>query len=107
MKFTQILKKIIQKLKRGFQSSVHPKWCILAGASGTHSVCVCTIHQNVILMIHATHFDESYKDLTKMLVCENPSRDCMLRHFNLCPPKEILTSFLLTKFEDYDEDDNI
>ena len=27
------------------------KHCILAGASGTHSVCVCTIHQNVKLML--------------------------------------------------------
>ena len=28
-----------------------PKHCVLAGASGTHSVCVCTIHQNVKLMM--------------------------------------------------------
>ena len=28
---------------------LRPKHCILAGASGTHSVCVCTIHQNVKL----------------------------------------------------------
>ena len=30
---------------------LRPKHCILAGASGTHSVCVCTIHQNVKLMM--------------------------------------------------------
>ena len=28
-------------------AELRPKHCILAGASGTHSVCVCTIHQNV------------------------------------------------------------
>ena len=28
-----------------------PKECVFAGASGTHCVCVCTIHQNVKLMI--------------------------------------------------------
>jgi len=30
-------------------AELRPKHCILAGASGTHCVCVCTIHQNVIL----------------------------------------------------------
>jgi hypothetical protein len=28
-----------------------PKHCVLAGGSGTHSVCVCTTHQNVKLTI--------------------------------------------------------
>ena len=28
-----------------------PKHCILAGNSGIHAVCVCTIHQNVKLMM--------------------------------------------------------
>ena len=32
-------------------ADVRPKHCILAGASGTHSVCVCTIHQKVKLMM--------------------------------------------------------
>ena len=32
-------------------ADLRPKHCILAGASGTHSVCVCTIHQNVKLMM--------------------------------------------------------
>ena len=33
-------------------AELHPKQCVLAGASGTHSVCVCTIHQNVKLMMN-------------------------------------------------------
>ena len=38
--------------KIGFSkfAELRPKQCVLAGASGTHSVCVCTIHQNVKLM---------------------------------------------------------
>ena len=32
-------------------ADLHNKNCILVGASDTHSVCVCTIHQNVKLMI--------------------------------------------------------
>ena len=31
-------------------ASLRPKQCILVGSSGTHSVCVCTIHQNMNLM---------------------------------------------------------
>lgn len=38
--------------------SLRPKWCVLAGASGTHLVCVCTIHQNVILLIHGAGIEE-------------------------------------------------
>ena len=32
-------------------AQLHPKHCVLAGASGTYAVCVCTIHQNVELMM--------------------------------------------------------
>ena len=41
--------------KVGFSkfADLRPKHCVLAGASGTHSVCVCTIHQNVKLMINS------------------------------------------------------
>ena len=50
------LKEVYCKFKRQFPdykigfskfAELRPKHCILAGASGTHSVCVCTIHQNV------------------------------------------------------------
>lgn len=38
--------------KVGFSkfASLRPKQCVLAGSSGTHSVCVCVIHQNFKLM---------------------------------------------------------
>ena len=32
-------------------ADLRPKHCVLAGASGSHSVCVCTIHQNMKLMM--------------------------------------------------------
>ena len=39
-------------IRVGFSTfaTLRPKECILAGASGTHSVCVCTLHQNTKLM---------------------------------------------------------
>ena len=54
------LKEIYQLFKENFPdkaigfskfAELHPKHCVLAGASGTHAVCVCTIHQNPKLMI--------------------------------------------------------
>ena len=32
-------------------AELRPKHCVLAGASGIHAVCVCTIHQNLKLMM--------------------------------------------------------
>lgn len=32
-------------------ASLRPQHCVLAGSSGTHTVCVCTVHENVKLML--------------------------------------------------------
>ena len=51
-------------VKIGFSKfcSLRPKWCVLAGAAGTHSVCVCTYHQNTKLLVSAINWVYSYKD---------------------------------------------
>ena len=61
-------------LKVGFSkfASLVPKWCIVAGAVGTHSVCVCTAHQNIKL-------DKFYHELTEMIVCSRENKVCMVR----------------------------
>lgn len=37
--------------KIGFSkfASLRPKYCVLAGSSGTHTVCVCIMHKNIKL----------------------------------------------------------
>ena len=52
-------------VKLGFSKfcTFRPKWCVLAGSSGTHSVCVCSIHQNAILLVDVINWDITYKDL--------------------------------------------
>lgn len=54
------LKELYQNFKTQYYSvpiqfskfaSLRPAHCILAGSSGTHVVCVCTIHQNVKLTL--------------------------------------------------------
>ena len=57
------LKEIFQKFKEqhptvkvGFSkfAMLCPKECVLAGASGTYSVCVCIAHNNIKLMMHGS-----------------------------------------------------
>ena len=33
--------------------TLSPEWCVTAGSSGTYLVCVCTTHQNTILLVDA------------------------------------------------------
>ena len=33
---------------------LRPKECVLAGSCGTHSVCVCSLHQNAKLMFYGS-----------------------------------------------------
>ena len=65
------------KLDFGKFCTLRPKWCVSAGASGTHNVCVCTMHQNTILLLHAAHIEETYKDLIALVVCDLENKECM------------------------------
>ena len=58
--------------------SLRPKWCITVGASGTHSVCVCTLHQNAIFLTNAIQIKCTYKDLMTKVVCDVTSNECMV-----------------------------
>jgi len=54
--------------KLGFSKfcTLRPKWCVSVGSSSTHGVCVYTIHQNVILLLHAAHIEEIFEELIAM-----------------------------------------
>lgn len=67
-----------------------PKNIILQGASGTHNICVCIIHQNVKLMIETaklytinTEFSD-YKCCIKKIICDTPTPACYLRKCVSC-----------------------
>ena len=47
-------------------SAQRSKWCVLADSKMTHSVCVCSAHQNVVLLVDAMNEDLTYKDLIKL-----------------------------------------
>ena len=71
------------EVKIGFSKfcSLKPKWCILAGASGTHTVCACTTHKSIKLFLTPTNMH--YKYLLQLLVCNPENRECMA---NQCAP---------------------
>ena len=43
-----------------------PKWCVLVGSKMTYPVCVCSTHQNVLILLDAMDWDLTYKDLIKL-----------------------------------------
>ena len=68
--------------------SLHPKSCIIAGKSGMHSVCLCTVHQNAVLLVDALNWYVTYKDLINKIVCDSANRECMMHRCENCPGQE-------------------
>ena len=83
--------------KIGFSkfAELPPQHCVLAGASGTHAVCVCTIHQNVKLMMICGKIAEQsaedeiplkeYDHCLARIICNPPQLDCFFRICSSCP----------------------
>ena len=89
------LKEVHRKFKERFPhykvgfskfAELRPKHCVLAGASGTHSVsvCVCTIHQNVKLMSFEMQIPElpTYHHCLAKIMCKIKLLLCYTR---CCP----------------------
>ena len=89
------LKKLNPECKIGFSKfcELRPKWCITVNSSGTHSVCVCSYHQNTKLMCAALPNGRfvSYKDLMEVCVCDTNNRNCMFHLCTNCPGKSNLS----------------
>ena len=67
-------------VKLGFSKfcTFRPKWCVLAGSSGTHSLCVCSIQQNAVPLVDAINWDIIYKNLISKIVCDSTRKECMM-----------------------------
>ena len=61
---------------------------------GTHSVCVCIIHQNLKLMLSAISLSKHYHELVEMIVCNRDSKECMVHRCPSCPGKQKIQTFL-------------
>ncbi|KAJ8664655.1 hypothetical protein QAD02_006317 [Eretmocerus hayati] len=74
-------------------AEARPPNVILAGASGTHTVCVCKIHQNFKLLLHALDLESiddqlrkwTYKDVLASIMCSPPTNECYFRECLCCP----------------------
>lgn len=84
---------------------LRPKHCVLPGSSGTHSVCVCTIHQNAKLIIAQCNIPEltngefpikTYKDVLSNIICKEPTSKCYFSNCVNCPGSDNLK----TRFEE-------
>lgn len=88
-----------QSPKIGFSTfaKLRPSECILMGAPGTHSVCVCMRHENVELCLRSIKSIPMIKNsnlnelIHKYLVCKNPSAQCFFLECDQCPE---LNSFI-------------
>ena len=108
----QLFKDTFPTEKVGFSkfAELRPKHCVLAGASGTHAVCVCTMHQNVkLMMIGAKLSDlskdsevslETYKNCLAQIICNPPLPKCYLGSCKYCPGNSILKENVLTVMEE-------
>ena len=102
-----------QGVKIGFStfSQLRPRNCVLAGSSGTHTVCVCVHHENVHLMLdgsgigkltlESNHPIATYHDAIKTIICEKPGPKCFLNECSLCSGTDSLQSHLLSVFENH------
>ena len=76
---------------------LRPPNVILLGSSGSHNVCVCTYHQNVLLMLENSSLikdnplqlpDKSFKGYLKLLVCDESTENCHLDRCSKCQEKD-------------------
>lgn len=109
----QLFKEKYPRNRLGFSKfcQLRPKNCILAGGSGTHTVCVCTTHQNVKLMMSSIGFSsiswdgdssplKSYHSCLAKIMCNPPSQECWMNECKQCPGVEPLHDALVNQFED-------
>lgn len=101
----------LQKIGFSKFADLRPKNCVIAGGSGTHVVCVCTIHQNVKLMIAGGNLNtiilqghakplKTYHDCLEKIMCNPPGQRCYLDECDLCPSISDFKEALLTSFEE-------
>ncbi|KAJ8676617.1 hypothetical protein QAD02_012404 [Eretmocerus hayati] len=97
---------------------LRPKQCVLAGSSGTHTVCVCVIHENVSLMLEGCKFkrlfknssffggdDVSVNDILRKMICPNPTMACYEQKCNKCPSIDLIHEHMAEIFEKNDVDE--
>lgn len=88
-----------------------PPECVLAGAAGTHTVCVCIIHENFKLKFLGARLDRmisiqekqfvSYRDILTYNLCSSPNEACFLNECSIasCGDTSSLRQLVETFFD--------
>ena len=66
-------------------AELRPPYCVTAGTSGSHNVCVCVYHENAKLLIKGAKLKDSYKELMGRIVCSINNEICMIQRCANCP----------------------
>ena len=69
----------------------------------THSVCVCSAHQNVVLLVDAMDWDLTYKDLIKKVDCNTENN--IMHRCESCPDTAALKDFLDQELNEHEDDE--
>ena len=69
-----------------------------------HTRCVCSTHQNTILLVDALNWEVTYKDLVNKVVCDSSNRECMMHCCTNCARTNALHKFMEEKLSDIDPD---
>ena len=70
----------------------------------THSVCVCSAHQNVVLLVDAMDWDLTYKGLIKKIIFNTDSKKWIVHQCESCPGTATLKEVFNQELNE-DEDD--
>ena len=93
-------------------AELRPNHCVLAGASGTHSVCVCTFNQNMKLMVLGVKLTDlavsddtrtslkTYHHCIAQVICNPALPTCYLGPCKACPGIDTLKTSLMAVLED-------
>ena len=84
-----------------------PKWCVLVLSKMSRSVCVCSAHQNAVLLVDAMDWDLTYKDLIKKIVCNTDSEKCMMHQCESCPGNVTLKGYFVQEHNKITKEVNI
>lgn len=95
------------KIGKSKFAALRPKHCVLAGASGTHSICVCRYHQNFKLLLDGGNLKgmdpaiTDYKYVMSAVLCDPPTAECYTKGCcKDCPGFETLKENILNLFEE-------
>ena len=71
----------------------------------THSVCVCSAHQNVVLLVDAMDWNLTYKDLIKKTVYNTESNKCIMHQCESYLCTATLNYFLDQELNEHEDDE--